>query len=159
MIVLNSFDSVEHLKSKKNIICVISFSSSLSSPFLWIQGKDVTAGSSLNILTWQQVIGKESFQLLSPSLKVHFEERKILKYKNHEFVNYYFYYLHERKMLHLFSQHSLWNRKHMPFLLCKAELEIMDLTLVPWLIIMFRSKNCLTHKWQTLHRLIMLKII
>ena len=48
--VLDSFDGAEHLRSKKKITSVISFSSSLTSG-AWINGKDVTAGSSLNILT------------------------------------------------------------------------------------------------------------
>ena len=56
IIVLDSFDGAEHLKSKQNITSVISFSSSLNSPS-WIQDKVVTGGSSLNILTWQQVLG------------------------------------------------------------------------------------------------------
>jgi hypothetical protein len=128
MIVLDSIDGAEHLKSKKSVTSIISFSSShfCSS---WIQEGSVTAGSSLNILTWQQLRGTESLHTMMPAVKDYFSEKKVLR---DLLVNdpsetllqggkYWFYDLHDGKMLYLLCQHSLWNRKYNPFLLCTCQ--------------------------------------
>ena len=114
--VLDSFDGAEHLRSKKKITSVISFSSSLTSG-AWINGKDVTAGSSLNILTWQQIRGKESIHTMIPAVENYFHEKKRLRDET-EKRNYHFYDIHDGKMLYLLTQHSQWSRKNNPFLLC-----------------------------------------
>ena len=52
MIVIDSIDGAEHLKSKKNVTSIISYSSQMYSPSMVTENK-VSAGSSTNILTWQ----------------------------------------------------------------------------------------------------------
>ena len=56
VLVIDSIDGAEHLRSKKNITSVISFSSTMITPS-WIHSKEVTPGSSLNIITWMQLQG------------------------------------------------------------------------------------------------------
>ena len=58
IILLSSFDGAEALKTKKKMISVISFSTSLLTTW-HIQNKICKAGQSCNILTWMQVVGKE----------------------------------------------------------------------------------------------------
>ena len=79
--VVDSIDGAEHLRSKKSITSVISFSSSLLCG-AWINQQTVSAGSSLNILTWQQLRGKESPSTMIPSVKQYFEEKKSFREKN-----------------------------------------------------------------------------
>ena len=71
VVVIDSFDGAEHLRSKKKITSVISFSSSLATGS-WINDKLVTAGSSLDILTWQQLNGTESLSTIIPSVKEYY---------------------------------------------------------------------------------------
>ena len=54
-----------------------------------------------------------------PSVKLYFEERMQVKIKE-EYKLYLFYDIHDGKMLYLLLQHSQWNRKHNPFLLCEC---------------------------------------
>ena len=124
IIVIDSIDGAEHLKSKKKITSVISFSSSLFSS-AWIQEGSLTAGTSVNILTWQQLRGTESLQTMIPSVHDYFKQKYQLriKEKNRDVIDhkYWFYDLHDGKMLYLLTQHSLWNRRHHPFLLCTCQ--------------------------------------
>ena len=116
-IIIDSIDGAEHLRSKTKITSVISFSSSLFDP-KWIQSKEVTAGSSLNILTWQQVRGTETIASMLPAVEDYFASKKLLRESEN---NHHFYYeLHDGKMLYLLTQHSQWSRKFHPFLLCKC---------------------------------------
>ena len=118
-IVIDSIDGAEHLRSKNSITSIISFSTSLMAAE-WIRKKEVSAGSSLNILTWQQLQGTESWEAMMPAVEEYFT----LKYQLRQDLtrtnrnNYFFYDLHDGKMLYLLTQHSLWNRKHIPFILC-----------------------------------------
>ena len=116
--VLDSFDGAEHLKTKNKISSVVSFSSSLTTSS-WINNKKITAGNSRHILTWQQVMGTESLDMLMPSLSSYFQERLEVS-EDSMFDNWFFYDLHDGKMLYLLTQHSLWNRKTKPFLLCSC---------------------------------------
>ena len=115
-IILDSFDGAEHLKSSKKITSVISFSTTLYSPS-WIRNEIISAGSSLNILTWQQLVGTESSSLILPAVKPYFNQRYLLSQKPSK-QSYCFYDIHDGKMLYMLTQHSLWNRKNKPFLLC-----------------------------------------
>ena len=119
--VIDSIDGAEHTRSKKNISSIISFSTSLTCSD-WINSKDVTAGSSLNILTWMQVQGTESLGSMIPSVDGYFKSKKVLRDKaGREDIKrskYHYYDLHDGKMLYLLTQHSQWNRKFHPFLLC-----------------------------------------
>ena len=119
-IVIDSFDGAEHLRSKKKITSVISFSSSLLTGN-WINKKLVTAGSSLNILTWQQLNCTESFSTIMPSVKDYYKDKKDLRESDSNSGSYFYYDMHDGKMLYLLTQHSLWNRKHHPFLLCACK--------------------------------------
>ena len=103
----------------QKITSVISFSGSLMTGS-WINYKSITAGSSLNILTWKQLAGTESFATMMPAVKEYFEEKKILKDTTKN-KNYFYYDMHDGKMLYLLTQHSLWNRKYNPFLLCTCK--------------------------------------
>ena len=118
-IVIDSFDGAEHLRSKKNITNIISFSTSLHCPSWILEGK-VSAGSSLNILTWQQIMASENHTTIMCAVQSYFQQRKRL---SDELVtkSYHFYDLHDGKMLYLLTQHSMWNRKNRPFLLCSCE--------------------------------------
>eukprot|EP00551_Chaetoceros_affinis_P016131 CAMPEP_0203712330 /NCGR_PEP_ID=MMETSP0091-20130426/69973_1 /ASSEMBLY_ACC=CAM_ASM_001089 /TAXON_ID=426623 /ORGANISM="Chaetoceros affinis, Strain CCMP159" /LENGTH=776 /DNA_ID=CAMNT_0050590301 /DNA_START=350 /DNA_END=2681 /DNA_ORIENTATION=- len=115
-IVIDSIDGAEHRKSKTDITSIISFSSMMFVSDM-IQTKEVTAGSSLNILTWQQVRGTETLHTMMPAVKEYFEEKKAYREIRR---NDFFYDLHDGKMLYLLTQHSAWNRKYKPFLLCNC---------------------------------------
>lgn len=118
VVVIDSIDGAEHLKSKKSVTSVISFSSSM---FVsnWINKKIVTAGSSLNVLTWQQLRGTESIHSMKPAVEEYFKTKKVQRDLSLEEGKKYSYYdLHDGKMLYLLTQHSQWNRKFNPFLLC-----------------------------------------
>ena len=126
VVIIDSIDGAEHLKSKKDITSVISFSSTMYAP-QWVQSKTVTGGSSLNILTWQQVRGTESLYTMMPAVGEYFEtkrnfreERKREEDAGTVAGKYNLYDLHDGKMLYLLTQHSQWNRKYKPFLLCKC---------------------------------------
>ena len=119
VMILDSFDGAEHLRSKKSISSVISFSSTMFCPS-WINDKLITAGSSLNILTWQQIQGTETLYTMLPSVEEYYTSKKMLRNNSSGTTrsNYRYYDIHDGKMLYLLTQHSLWNRKFHPFLLC-----------------------------------------
>ena len=120
VIVIDSIDGAEHTRSNKKTSSIISFSSTLMDP-KWINQKSITAGSSLNILTWQQVKGVENYEIMMKSTAEYYEQKKIIREvacDSGNRGNYSFYDLHDGKMLYLLTQHSAWNRKHHPFLLC-----------------------------------------
>ena len=126
VIVLDSIDGAEHLRSRKKITSVISFSTSILTA-KWLNKKEVSAGSSLNILTWQQMRGSESLYTIMPAVKDYFESRKLVRDDSHPETsrqNFYYHDLHDGKMLYLLTQHSLWNRKYHPFVLCKCTCEV-----------------------------------
>jgi hypothetical protein len=116
VIILDSIDGAEHLRSKNKITSVISFSSSMITG-KWVNDHAVTAGSSLNIMTWQQVNGTESLHTMIPAVEEYLKVKKSVR-ADPTRRNYHYYDLHDGKMLYLLTQHSLWNRKFNPFLLC-----------------------------------------
>ena len=119
--VLDSIDGAEHHRSNNTVTSVISFSSSILSPH-WINSREITAGSSLNVLTWQQLRGSESILTMKPAVEDYFNSKKILRDSLDDKRKKYFYYdLHDGKMLYLLTQHSQWNRKHHPFILCTCK--------------------------------------
>lgn len=117
LIVMDSIDGAEHLKSNKRVTSVISYSSMLYSSEL-IQSKQIRAGSSRNILTWQQVSAKETLDTLVPSLKKCLETKRVLRERNPSIT---FYDIHDGKMLYLLTGHAQWNRRNSPFLLCSCK--------------------------------------
>ena len=87
--------------------------------------KSVKAGYftlvSRNILTWQQMIGAETYANLIPVLDSVYERKKEIHNKNlriqpdckliNNNTKITLYDLHDGKMLYLLTQHSLFNRK------------------------------------------------
>ena len=125
LILLNSFDGAEAIKTKKKITSVISFSSSIITSST-IQHRVLQAGSSSNILTWQQVIGKEDLTTMQKTLESYLIKRQEyvlqnLPVKDLPLSKVWCYDIHDAKMLYLLTQHSLWNRKHHPFLMCNCK--------------------------------------
>ena len=118
-IVIDSIDGAEHQKSLKTVTGLISFLSIAFTPS-WINTKVIKAGSSLNILTWQQMMCDESTETMIPAIHLYMES----KYKFQNSVegrnDYVFYDLHDGKMIYLLTQHSKWNRTYKPFLLCSC---------------------------------------
>ena len=122
-LVVDSIDGAEHSRSKKEITSVISFSTMLTTPD-WINSKKMTAGSSHNILTWQNLRGKEDYETMMLAVKDYFQSKRALitaQEQESTRSNYWYYNMHDCKMLYLLTQHSLWNRIHHPFLLCKCK--------------------------------------
>ena len=111
VIVIDSFDEAEHSKSNKKRTSLISFSSQVFTPEIINVGK-VTLGSNLNIFTWQQLNGIESYSNMMPAVKDYFVEKGALygaknaisSLKN---CRISYYDLHDGKMLYLLTQHSL----------------------------------------------------
>ena len=126
IIVMNSFDGAEGFRSQKKVATVISFSSSLVTTRL-INKQEVKAGSSFNILTWMQVLAKETFEVVNVSLKSdgYWNQRQSLvdgvaKLEGYPNSKVFIYDMHDGKMIYNMLQHSEWNRKHNPFILCKC---------------------------------------
>ena len=124
LLLLNSYDGAEHEKTEKKRTNVISFSSKLFGAST--VGKGSTGGTSRNILTWQQIKGEEKKEVLFPALQNHYQTMREME--QNLTVNEVipgckigFFELHDGKMLYLLTQHSLFNRKHKPFLLCKCK--------------------------------------
>ena len=121
-IVLDSYDGAEHLNNCKSKTGIISFSSQVFS------GSTINYGSSsaksCNILTWQQLIGPEKFEIIMPSIYSIFNCKKELILSTNSLVdgcnNVSYYDMHDGKMIYQLTQHSLYNRKYYPFLLCKC---------------------------------------
>ena len=125
LIMINSFDGAEAIKTEKKVSSVISYSSQVLVPSL-VQSKQLRPASSFNILTWMQILGKEELKLLLSSTSNFLKERRELYEKRVTATSYptskhWIYDVHDAKMLFLLTQHSQWNRKFHPFLLCKCK--------------------------------------
>jgi len=125
VIVLSCFDGAEAIRSEKQVKGVISFSSLLLTPKL-VNEEVLLAGSSFNILTWMQILGKEELAVMKPCLMEYFNDRRELFERRSKpsllpNQNVCLYDMHDGKLLYLLSQHSMWNRKNHPFLLCKCK--------------------------------------
>ena len=83
-----------------------------------------TPAQSFNILTWQQIEGTECAKNIFPVIQYVLYSKKKMREEGLESLlpgcNVSFYDLHDGKMLYLLTQHSLWSRRHHPFLLCKC---------------------------------------
>ena len=129
LIVIDSYYGVQHRRTEKERTNIISFSSQM------ITTESIKAGYSTsisrNILTWQQMIGQESFANLMPILDSVYERKEAILNNNItiqpdcKFINkeskISLYDLHDGKMLYLLSQHSLFNCKFYLFILCKCQ--------------------------------------
>ena len=118
LVVIDSHDGAEHGKTNKNITNIVSFSSKVVSKKSLDGGYG--GGSSLDILTWQQMIGEEKPLNIFPAVNDYLLEKyeMIQNMSADEKNRINFYELHDGKMLYLLTQHSLYNRKYHPFLLC-----------------------------------------
>ena len=108
-----------HNQTKKGRNSIVSFSSQMCSATTIIDG--ASPAKSMNILTWQQYIGEENRTNIFPAIKKILEEIQTLIINGIPElpdVKIHYYELHDGKMLYLLTQHSLFNRKHFPFLLC-----------------------------------------
>ena len=120
IMVLDSYDGAEHNKTTN----VVTFSSKLVSEGILKSG--VTAGKSMDILTWQQLKCDEKLRTMLPAVTDIFQKRTEMVIQNaHKKISdgseLCFHHLHDGKMLYLLTQHSLFNRKHKPFLLCGCQ--------------------------------------
>ena len=87
--------------------------------------------NSGSIFTWQQALAKENWTNLRDLLKGHYDSRESVKQwvtLFHSSTNLStmdtivtLYDLHDAKMLYILTQHSLYNRKHHPYILCKCK--------------------------------------
>jgi len=115
--VIDSFDAANHNITDTGGTSVITYSSQVFSADTILKG--YTTSESLNILTWQQVQGKKSSNVVFPSILEHYNSKKELQ--DRVFIKDDFklnlYDMHNEKML-ILTQHSLYNQKHHPFLLC-----------------------------------------
>ena len=123
VILLSSFDGAEAIRTNTKVSTVISYSSSMLTSSM-ITSKQVKAGSSFNICTWMQVLGKEEFTTLNGSLSNYFQSRQeytsgTKKIQHLPNSKVYCYDVHDGKMMYMLFQHSVWNRKHHPFIMCK----------------------------------------
>ena len=124
IICLDSYDGAEHMRSNKRRINVVSFSSQLFSKSAIVNNKCST-GKSIEIFTWQQIMAEETHSTMLPAVTSVFTERELVKKSESSVLpgvnSISFYDMHDGKMLYLLTQHSAWNRKHHPFLLCKCK--------------------------------------
>ena len=125
VILLSSFDGAEAIRTNTKVSTVISYSSSMLTSSM-ITSKQVKAGSSFNICTWMQVLGKEDFTTLNGSLSNYFQSRQeytsgTKKIQHLPNSKVYCYDVHDGKMMYMLFQHSVWNRKHHPFIMCKCK--------------------------------------
>ena len=124
MILLTSIDGAEAVRTNSDSKGVISFSSQLFTP-KHISNGVVTSGNSKNILTWMQIMGKEEFPVVYQGAHSFLEG--IIKWKeneqrkNEQKDDLHVYNVHDVKMLYNMLQHSQWNRKFHPFLLCSCK--------------------------------------
>ena len=115
---IDSFDGAEHIKTKKEKVSFVSFSTQGTSHASINNG--YSTSSSFGILTWMQLKTEESRSTMLPALRDLYKEkaemRKEGKYSDTEFVD-----MHDSKMSYCLTGHSLWNRRHYPYLLCKCK--------------------------------------
>ena len=120
LIVLDSYDGAEHSQTPKKRLNIVSYNSQICSSSTIKNGCATTA--SYNILTWQQVIGDENCKTIFPVVgDVYNTKRELIKGSSASLFpsrHISFYDMHDGKMIYLLTQHSLWNRKFYPFLLC-----------------------------------------
>ena len=115
-IVLDSYDGAHHTNNVKKKRNIISFSSQLLSERTVHQIG--SSAESANILTWMQELGQEKAETLFPLLKDVYKSKHQLSTID---GNRVYYDMHDGKMLYILTQHSLYNRKHHPFILCTCK--------------------------------------
>ena len=93
-----------------------------------ISTSDIATGeataSSFGILTWQQMITAETASNIFPVVENVFQNKKEIfdtLNNNDNDIKFSYYEVHDGRMIYMLTQHSLFNRKHHPFLLCKCK--------------------------------------
>lgn len=122
LIVIDSYDGAEHLNTGKRNTSIISFSSTMISTSYIAKGED--AASSFDILTWQQIIAAETASNIFPVVENVFQNKKEIfdtLNNNDNDIKFSYYEVHDGRMIYMLTQHSLFNRKHHPFVLCKCK--------------------------------------
>ena len=68
-------------------------------------------------------MAKETWPNVKQLVENHYSERQnAIKDTNEKYgCNLQCYDIHDGKMLYLLTQHSAWNRRHHPFILCKCK--------------------------------------
>ena len=121
IVFFNSFDGTNHLESAEGKIDLISFSTTAFNKDL-LSLKDYSTSKSANILTWMQAASKEEPCMLLSVLDEHYKSRKELQESvKNSGINLHCFEVHDAKMIYNLTQHSLWNRRFHPFLLCKCK--------------------------------------
>ena len=117
LIAINSFDGAVHGLSEKKQLNVTSYNTALLSKTALIKG--LTPANTSLILTWKQVIGDEKVVNVFPAVKDLYKELGIGITRNSlNGRKLSVYEVHDCKMIYSLTQHSAWNRKYNPFLLC-----------------------------------------
>ena len=111
--VLDSYDGAHHTNNVKKKRNIISFSSQVISERTVNQIG--STAESANILTWMQELCEEKADHLFPLLKEVYKSKYELSFEDGTRV---YYDMHDGKMLYILTQHSLYNRKHYPYILC-----------------------------------------
>ena len=122
IVMFDSFDGANHLETVEGKIDLVSFNSTLVSADLLSKLKNYSASRSNAILTWMQVAAKEeSCMLLSMLSNYYCDRTTFVREQKKLGNNIHCFDVHDGKMLCNLTQHSLWNRKNYPFLLCKCK--------------------------------------
>ena len=121
-ILIDSYDGAQHHNTCKKETNIVSFSTKLLSKTTLESGYG--GGTSLDILTWQQMRGDEAAPTIYPAIESvlmdKYKMRKKLEAKSGR-RKYSTYDLHDGKMIYLLTGHSLYNRKYHPFVLCSCQ--------------------------------------
>jgi hypothetical protein len=121
IIMFDSFDGANHLETAEGKIDLVSFSSTIVNQEL-LQLSSYSTAKSSSILTFMQVAAKEEPCMLLSVLKQHYESKIMFKEElSKQGTNLTLYDVHDAKMLYNLTQHSQWNRKYHPFVLCKCK--------------------------------------
>ena len=112
-----SFDGAHFLSTDEEITNITSFRCLLFSRRSSENG--ITNSQSRSILTWQQVVRKEDDVTVFRALGTHCHDKlKLLLQVRESGKNLNMFDMHDGKILYMLTGHSLWNRKHFPFLFC-----------------------------------------
>ena len=71
----------------------------------------------------EKILGNENYANVSEAIKDEYNERNSLlnEYKAKHDCQMYQYHMNDGKILYLITQHSMWNRQHYRFLMCKCK--------------------------------------
>ena len=123
LIIIDSYNGVEHSKNHKSKTSLISFSSQLFNKKI-IRELGYSTASPNNILTWMQLRGPEKPQNVLPvSTEVYKEIKTIQEYLDNivkeelDGKRFSIYEVSDGKMLYMLLQHSLYSRLHKPYFL------------------------------------------